>query len=57
LTGSEGAFSGILVESDPETWVFDDCATVPETVGATPEPIAGRVYIDRINVAYLQEMR
>lgn len=56
LTGNEGVFSGILTESDDLTWVFDDCATVPSTPGASPDPIAGRVYIDRINVAYLQEL-
>jgi small nuclear ribonucleoprotein (snRNP)-like protein len=56
LKGSEGVFSGILVETDATTWVFDDCATVPRTPDATPDPIAGRVYIDRANVAYLQEL-
>lgn len=56
LAGSEGVFSGILVESDAETWVFDDCATVPSTPDATPDPIAGRVYIDRVSVAYMQEL-
>ncbi len=56
LTGNEGVFSGILVEADDTTWVFDDAATVPRTPDATPDPIAGRVYIDRVNVAYLQEL-
>lgn len=56
LTGSEGSFSGVLVDSDDVTWVFDDCATVPLTPDATPDPIAGRVYVDRVNVAYLQEL-
>ena len=56
LKQNEGVFSGVLVEHDPFTWVFDDCATVPRAADATPDPIAGRVYIDRVNVAYLQEL-
>lgn len=50
LAGSEGSFAGILTESDPTTWVFEHCST-PQG-----EDIAGRVFIDRINVAYLQEL-
>jgi small nuclear ribonucleoprotein (snRNP)-like protein len=56
LCGNEGVFSGVLTESDDITWVFDDCATVPSTPDAESQPIAGRVYIDRVNVAYLQEL-
>lgn len=50
LTGSEGMFSGVLTESDDTTWVFEDCKTDKH------QPIAGRVFIDRINVAYLQQL-
>lgn len=50
LTGNEGIFSGVLTESDPETWVFEDSRT------AKGEVIAGRVFVDRIAVAYMQEL-
>lgn len=50
LTGNEGTFAGVLTESDPEIWVFENCTT------AAGEDIAGRVFIDRVNVAYLQEL-
>lgn len=56
LTGNEGVFAGVLTESDAETWVFEDCSTVPKTADAAPETIAGRVFVDRISVAYLQEL-
>lgn len=50
LTGSEGEFGGVLTESDSETLVFEQCST------PKGEDIAGRVFVDRITVAYLQEM-
>lgn len=56
LRSGEGAFAGVLTESDNSTWVFDQCSTVPVTVGETPEPISGRVYVERSTVAYLQEL-
>lgn len=56
LADNQGIFSGILTEFDENLWVFEDCATMPGATDATPEPIAGRVFIDRINVSYLQEL-
>lgn len=56
LKGNEGVFAGILTESDQNTWVFEQCSTVPKAVGETPEPIQGRVFVDRSQVAYLQEL-
>lgn len=50
LTGNEDIFSGVLTESDGDTWVFEDAQT------AKGEVIAGRVFVDRIAVAYLQEI-
>lgn len=50
LTGNEGIFSGVLTEYDPDMWVFEDAQT------AKGEVIAGRVFVDRISVAYLQEL-
>ena len=50
LAGNEGSFAGILTESDETTWVFEHCTT------PNGEDIAGRVFIDRLNVAYLQEL-
>lgn len=50
LTGNEGVFTGVLTDSDPDVWVFEDVTT---TKG---EPVAGRVYIERLAVAYLQEL-
>ena len=50
LTGNEGTFAGVLTESDDETWVFENCTT------AAGDDIAGRVFVDRVSVAYLQEL-
>lgn len=50
LCDNEGVFAGILTESDDQTWVFEQCTT------PKGEEIAGRVFVDRLNVAYLQEI-
>lgn len=56
LKQNEGSFAGVLTDSDPVMWVFEQCSTVPSQPGETPEPIQGRVFIDRAQVAYLQEL-
>lgn len=56
LSGGEGVFSGVLTELDREVFVFDQCQTVPKTPDATPDPFAGRFFVDRENVVYLQEL-
>jgi hypothetical protein len=56
LKGNEGTFAGVLTDSDPTTWVFEQCSTIPKQPGETPEPITGRVFVDRREVAYLQEL-
>lgn len=56
LTNNEGTFAGVLTESDADTWVFEQCSTVPKQPGETPELISGRVFVDRAQVAYLQEL-
>jgi len=56
LRGNEGVFAGVLTDTDPVTWVFEQCSTVPKAAGETPELIQGRVYIDRSQVAYIQEL-
>jgi hypothetical protein len=48
LTGNEGTFAGILTEFDSESYVFENCTT------PKGDEIAGRVFVDRIAVAYLQ---
>lgn len=50
LTGGEGEFGGVLTESDSESFVFERCST------PKGEDIVGRVFVDRISVAYLQEL-
>lgn len=53
LTGNEGGFWGVLVDSDESMFVFDDVWL------ATPEgrqKAEGRTYLDRISVAYIQEV-
>lgn len=56
LRENEGVFAGVLTESDTTTWVFEQCSTVPKAPGETPEPIQGRVFVDRAQVSYLQEL-
>ena len=56
LKQNEGTFAGVLTESDANTWVFEQCSTVPKATGETPQPIQGRVFVDRATVAYLQEL-
>lgn len=50
LVDNEGTFTGILTESDDTTWVFEQVET------AKGERAAGRLFIDRIQVAYMQEV-
>ena len=47
-------FTGRLAEYDSETYVLEQCETVPAP-GETAQPIAGRQYVDRIH-AFLQEL-
>lgn len=56
LKQNEGAFAGVLTDSDAVIWVFEQCSTIPKVPGETPEPIQGRVFVDRAQVAYLQEL-
>ena len=56
LRDNEGTFAGVLTDTDAVTWVFEQCSTVPKAAGETPEPIQGRVFVDRAAVAYLQEL-
>ena len=50
----ETLFTGRLADFDSETFVLDQCETVPGP-GETPQPIKGRQYIDRIH-GWLQEL-
>lgn len=50
LAGGEGSFGGVLTEFDRDVYVFEQCST------SKGEDIVGRVFIDRISVAYLQEL-
>lgn len=56
LKQNEGAFAGVLTDSDADMWVFEQCSTIPKQPGETPESIPGRVFIERSGVAYLQEL-
>jgi len=50
LAGNEGTFSGVLTASDGISLMFEQCVTDKN------QPIAGRVIVDRVNVAYLQQL-
>ena len=50
----ETLFVGRLADYDAETYVLDQCETVPGP-GETPQPIKGRQYVDRIH-GWLQEL-
>jgi hypothetical protein len=56
LKGGEGSFGGVLTESDRNIMVFEDCRTVPTHSGGTPDPIAGRVFVERSSIAYVQDV-
>ncbi len=56
LKNNEGTFAGVLTETDASTWVFEQCSTIPKQPGETPEPITGRIFVERSQVAYLQEL-
>lgn len=45
LPGSEGVFSGILVEYDRKHWVFDNCHGVPTQAGETADEWPGRIWV------------
>lgn len=51
---SDSVFTGRLAEYDYETFVLEQCQTVPGP-GETPQPIPGRQYVDRVHV-WLQEL-
>jgi len=55
LKSNEGEFAGLLVEESTRTLVFENCMTVPHGDVAAA-PILGRVYVDRANIAYRQEL-
>ena len=50
LADNQGSFSGVLTDADDITFVFEDCRT-PDGVD-----IAGRVFVDRVQIAYRQEV-
>jgi hypothetical protein len=50
----ETLFTGRLAEYDSETYVLEDCQTVPAP-GEIPNPIKGRQYVDRIH-GFLTEL-
>jgi hypothetical protein len=52
--GNEGSFAGYLAEYDSETFVIEQCETIPAP-GEVAHPIKGRQYVDRIN-CWLQEL-
>lgn len=51
---SDSVFTGRLADYDNETFVLEQCQTVPGP-GETPRDITGRQYVDRIH-AWLQEL-
>jgi hypothetical protein len=50
LCGDEGVFKGVLTDFDDLTMVFEACET------DKGQPIAGRVFVDRIQIAYIQQL-
>jgi hypothetical protein len=52
--GDEGTFIGHLAEFDGETYVLEQCETVPGP-GEVPISLPGRHYVDRVN-CWLQEL-
>jgi small nuclear ribonucleoprotein (snRNP)-like protein len=50
----ETLFTGRLVEYDAETFVLEQCETIPAP-GETARPIKGRQYVDRIH-GFLTEL-
>jgi small nuclear ribonucleoprotein (snRNP)-like protein len=56
LKQNEGVFSGVLTEFDRDVYVFEQCQTIPGNDGGTPSPILGRVFVERTNLAYLQDL-
>lgn len=56
LRDDEAIFSGHLTEFDDRVLVFEQCETVANTPGETPSKIAGRVFVERERIAYMQEL-
>lgn len=56
LKNGDGEFSGLLVESSRGVLVFDNCLTIPKKMSEVAQPVAGLVRVDRVNIAYLQEL-
>ncbi|MGZ3493061.1 MAG: hypothetical protein ACXU9S_16450 [Gemmatimonadaceae bacterium] len=51
---SPTTFTGRLAEYDADTYVLEQCETIPAP-GETAQPIKGRQYVDRVH-AFLQEL-
>lgn len=56
LKGGDGEFAGLLTEMPRGAMVFEECATIPRGTKEAPQDIAGRVRVDRVNIAYIQEL-
>lgn len=48
-----GSFSGLLLDADPTTAVFADVRLITEQ---GEQPAQGQVYIERLNIAYMQRI-
>lgn len=53
--GGEGSFIGHLAEYDSETYVLEQCETIPARPDEVAQKMQGRQYVDRIN-CWLQEL-
>jgi hypothetical protein len=53
LSSGEGSFAGLLMDADDRTLTFEDVRLVA-TDGTVPAD--GRLYVDRLNIAYMQRV-
>lgn len=58
LPRNEGVFAGILVDSDHQFWIFDNCHGIPMHPGETADEWPGRMWVLYTSdpAPYLQEV-
>lgn len=56
LKNGEGEFVGVLVQRRWAGMTFDDISIPPQKASEAPELVPGRLHVERVNVAYLQEL-
>jgi hypothetical protein len=56
LKDGEGEFVGLLIERRWARLTFDECVIPPKSNSEAPQQVPGLLHVERVNIAYLQEL-